>query len=64
MRDEGNERDDFDTVMIGMTPDVNDTSAVNEYHKAGATWWVEASAPWRKTLDEMKEQIRKGPPRI
>ena len=64
MRDEGDERDDFDTVMIGITPDVNDTSAVNEYHKAGATWWVEASTTWRKTLDEMREQIRKGPPRI
>ena len=64
IRAAGNERDDYDVAIIGMTPDLNDTSAISEYQNAGATWWVEASAPWTKTVDDMKEQIRKGPPKI
>ena len=64
IRAAGNERGDYDVAIIGMTPDLNDTSAISEYQNAGATWWVEASAPWTKTVDDMKEQIRKGPPKI
>ena len=46
-------------VMIGMTPDPEDLSNISEYSEVGATWWIEASAPWSRTLDEMKEQIRR-----
>jgi len=52
----------FDIVIIGMTPDTGDTSAIAAYAEAGATWWVEASAPWGRTITDMKEQIRRGPP--
>ncbi len=63
IRSEGNQRDHYDVVMIGMTPDPEDLSNISEYSEVGATWWIEASAPWSRTLDEMKEQIRRGPPR-
>ena len=50
---------DFDVVMIGMNPSSADMEA---YGKGGATWWLEASGPWSKTFEEMKEQIQRGPP--
>ena len=50
----------FDVVLIGMNPDPLELQA---YAQAGATWWMEASGPWSKTLDEMRQQIRNGPPK-
>ena len=50
---------DFDTVMIGMKPTEAELEA---YSNEGVTWWLEASGPWSISLDEMKEQVRRGPP--
>jgi alkanesulfonate monooxygenase SsuD/methylene tetrahydromethanopterin reductase-like flavin-dependent oxidoreductase (luciferase family) len=49
----------YDVAIIGMNPD---TLELQAYGDAGTTWWLEASGPWSKTLDEMKDQIRRGPP--
>ena len=53
------QRDGYDIVTIAMSQQPADV--VHEYADAGCTWWVEASAPFGKTVDEMKEQIRRGP---
>lgn len=50
---------DFDVVMIGMNPAASEIEA---YSDKGATWWLEASGPWSLNFDEMKEQVRRGPP--
>ena len=31
---------------------------------AGVTWWLEARLPWVSPLAEVRERIRKGPPRV
>jgi hypothetical protein len=49
----------FDTVMIGMRPSETDLRALST---AGATWWLEASGPWSLSFEEMKDQVRRGPP--
>jgi hypothetical protein len=59
MEDEQKLSPGFDVVMIGMDPDSNDLC---DYEKVGATWGLEASGPWSRSLDEMKDQIRQGPP--
>ncbi len=51
----------FDVVMIGMSPGPVELQA---YAQMGMTWWLEASGPWSKTVDEMKQQIRGGPPKM
>jgi alkanesulfonate monooxygenase SsuD/methylene tetrahydromethanopterin reductase-like flavin-dependent oxidoreductase (luciferase family) len=50
---------EYDVVMIGMNPSLTDLQA---YATEGVTWWLEASGPWSQSLEEMKEQIRRGPP--
>jgi Luciferase-like monooxygenase len=52
---------EFDVVMIGMEPDPDELQA---YARSGASWWLEASGPWSRTLEEMKHQIRCGPPKM
>ncbi len=34
------------------------------YAEAGLTWWLEDVGSWRGPLDEMRDHIRQGPPRI
>lgn len=54
------QRESFDIVTIAMSQ--QPARIVQEYADAGCTWWVEACAPFSQTVDEMKEQIRRGPP--
>ena len=50
---------DYDVVMIGMNPSPGEIQA---YANEGVTWWLEATGPLSKTLGELQEQIRCGPP--
>jgi alkanesulfonate monooxygenase SsuD/methylene tetrahydromethanopterin reductase-like flavin-dependent oxidoreductase (luciferase family) len=54
----------FDIVAEGNTPGKNRKSAaevVRPYADAGATWWIEAM--WQaRSLDDVLERIRQGPP--
>lgn len=52
---------EYDVVMIGMNPTSADLLA---YASEGVTWWLEASGPWSRSLEEMKAQIRRGPTTI
>jgi hypothetical protein len=48
----------YDVVMIGMDPTSEDLQAFTDQ---GVTWWLEASGPWGRNFEEMKEQVRRGP---
>jgi alkanesulfonate monooxygenase SsuD/methylene tetrahydromethanopterin reductase-like flavin-dependent oxidoreductase (luciferase family) len=39
-------------------------SVIEEYARAGATWWLESFDPWRRSPRELTEWIRAGPPRF
>jgi alkanesulfonate monooxygenase SsuD/methylene tetrahydromethanopterin reductase-like flavin-dependent oxidoreductase (luciferase family) len=56
--------DSFDIMHYGFTP--NDPyeagKIVNEWKKAGLTWWAESND--RKTLNEHRERIISGPPKV
>ena len=57
----------FDIVASGATP-VNERTKAQEivtaFREAGATWWLEWLDDQRGTFAQMREHIRKGPPRI
>jgi hypothetical protein len=65
----------FDVVYSGVTPGDNPTRAaeiVGPFADAGATWWLEAIAPYRYdegfaepwNTEELRERVLQGPPRI
>lgn len=56
----------FDVAVPGvLPPGSGDVPAVIEqYARAGATWWLESFDPWRRNPRELTEWIRAGPPRI
>jgi len=62
----------FDVVCMGATPGdrpEEDARTIAPYAEAGATWWVENTIPerfvrGRSALEQMRERIWKGPPRI
>ena len=56
----------FDVVAGGQTPQEATEGAemVRPWMKTGATWWSEDVNEWRGSLDEMRERIRSGPPRV
>ena len=60
----------FDIVMEGETPGEDPQQAagrVRPLAEAGATWWIEAlwAAPGQPTrIEEVRERIRQGSPRI
>jgi len=56
----------FDVMAGGETPPDPDKGAelVEPYIEAGATWWSENINGWRGTLDEMRDRIRQGPPKV
>ena len=41
-----------------------DAETVAPYAEAGVTWWLETRLPWLRPLAEVRERIRKGPPRV
>jgi len=65
----GKHREDtgpFDVVAGGSTPGNPREGAeiVRPWVEAGATWWSEDINGWRGSLEEMRERIRQGPPRV
>ena len=56
----------FEVVVGGSTPSDAEEGAekVRPWMEAGATWWSEDINGWRGPLDEMRERIRQGPPRV
>lgn len=56
----------FDITWEGVTPGDNPERAaamVRPWRDAGVTWWMEAN--WNATsLEEIRERIRQGPPRV
>jgi hypothetical protein len=61
----------FDVVCTGVTDAENAAASIAPYVEAGATWWLEAIAPYRFghnfeppfLIDELRERVRQGPPR-
>jgi alkanesulfonate monooxygenase SsuD/methylene tetrahydromethanopterin reductase-like flavin-dependent oxidoreductase (luciferase family) len=51
----------FDAIQFGQTREAGDTATVKAYAEAGANWWIEAA---RGTLEDTRERLRKGPPRL
>ena len=67
--------DPFDVVYSGVTPGDYPTRAaeiVGPFADAGATWWLEAIAPYRYdagfaepwNTEKLRERVLQGPPRI
>lgn len=56
----------FEVVVGGSTPSDPEEGVekVRPWIEAGATWWSEDINGWRGPLDEMRERIRQGPPRV
>jgi alkanesulfonate monooxygenase SsuD/methylene tetrahydromethanopterin reductase-like flavin-dependent oxidoreductase (luciferase family) len=42
----------------------SDRELVAEFAAAGVTWWMEPISHWRAPLAQLRERIRRGPPRI
>ncbi len=56
----------FDVVHEGHTSGKDareDAASVAPYVEAGVTWWLEARLPWVNSFAEVRERIRKGPPK-
>jgi alkanesulfonate monooxygenase SsuD/methylene tetrahydromethanopterin reductase-like flavin-dependent oxidoreductase (luciferase family) len=41
-----------------------DRDLVARFAEAGVTWWIEPISHWRGSLADMRERIRRGPPRL
>ena len=56
----------YDIVAGGETPADPEEGAkvIKPWIEAGATWWSENINGWRGSLEEMRERIRAGPPRV
>lgn len=54
----------FDVVFAGVTEATQAAAVIQPYAQAGATWWLEGIWVERGTLQEMRERIQQGPPRI
>jgi alkanesulfonate monooxygenase SsuD/methylene tetrahydromethanopterin reductase-like flavin-dependent oxidoreductase (luciferase family) len=60
-------KEPFEIVRGGQTPGrdtAEDAAIVAPYAEAGLTWWLETRLPWLSSLVEVRERIRKGPPRV
>lgn len=57
----------FDVVASGATPPGEKTKSqevVSAFREVGATWWLEWLDEQRGTFTQMREHIRKGPPKV
>ncbi len=56
----------FDVVHYGTTTGDHeqDQRIVAPYARAGVTWWVEAIAPARHSLSDVRRRIHQGPPSV
>lgn len=58
--------DPFEVMYGGQTSGrevAEDAAIVAPYAEAGLTWWLEYRLPWLSSLAEVRERVRKGPPR-
>jgi hypothetical protein len=51
-------------AFAGVTEAAEAASMVEPYAQAGATWWLEGIWVERGTIQQMRERIRQGPPKI
>jgi Luciferase-like monooxygenase len=58
--------DGFDILVGGETPGdpAAGASLVEPFALAGATWWAESVNPRRGPLEDMRDRIGQGPPRV
>lgn len=56
----------FEVAFAGVTPADAEQGAklVAPYASAGVTWWLEGIWPERGSIEDMRERIRRGPPRM
>jgi hypothetical protein len=54
----------FDVAFAGVTEATQAAAVIQPYAQAGATWWLEGIWVERGTIQQMRERIRQGPPRI
>ncbi|MBV8452173.1 MAG: LLM class flavin-dependent oxidoreductase [Deltaproteobacteria bacterium] len=57
----------FDIIHFGTTAGRSrevDAHQVAAFIEAGATWWLEAPNPWKSPIEQVRERIRFGPPKI
>jgi alkanesulfonate monooxygenase SsuD/methylene tetrahydromethanopterin reductase-like flavin-dependent oxidoreductase (luciferase family) len=57
----------FEVACGGQTSGrdaAEDATIVAPYAEAGLTWWLESRLPWLNALAEVRERIRKGPPKV
>ena len=55
----------YDIVATsGANGQVDDSEMLRAYAAAGATWWMTDMRRWRNSREELRSQIRKGPPRF
>jgi hypothetical protein len=56
----------FDIIVADQTP-VDDKARARDiaasYEQAGATWFLEATLPWKQSLEAFRQRIAAGPPR-
>lgn len=61
---QGSTRDDYDIATHGESSGPDDNARSTDIADAGVTWWIEAGSTFSHTLDQVKERIRQGPPKI
>jgi alkanesulfonate monooxygenase SsuD/methylene tetrahydromethanopterin reductase-like flavin-dependent oxidoreductase (luciferase family) len=54
----------LDVAFAGVTEAAQAAAVIQPYVQAGATWWLEGIWVERGTVQQMRERIRQGPPRI
>jgi hypothetical protein len=57
----------FDVIGSGATPlsdPVKSQEIVSAFRDAGATWWLEWLDEQSGTFAQMREHVRKGPPKV
>jgi alkanesulfonate monooxygenase SsuD/methylene tetrahydromethanopterin reductase-like flavin-dependent oxidoreductase (luciferase family) len=67
IREHRTRADPFEIANSGQTQGggvAEDAAIVAPYVEAGATWWLEYRFPWLSPLTEVRQRIRKGPPRV
>jgi alkanesulfonate monooxygenase SsuD/methylene tetrahydromethanopterin reductase-like flavin-dependent oxidoreductase (luciferase family) len=65
LRDHRSSASPFEVVQAGVTAgDSGDAAIVAPFAEAGATWWFESPPPWQYSPGQVRDRIRKGPPRL
>jgi hypothetical protein len=67
VRAERGDLDGFEVVTAGYSESSSRETVAHRiapYAEAGATWWFETLEPRRGDLEELRERVRMGPPRV